>query len=310
MSQSGTLRVQPDWIAVDWGTTHLRVWAMQEGADVLASASSDKGMGTLQPDEFEEALLELVSGWLGQGRPMQVLACGMVGARQGWVEADYLPVPAAPLVPARFQPVTSLDARIAVSIIPGLKQVNPPDVMRGEETQLAGFLAQNADFEGAVCMPGTHTKWVHIAGGRVRRFCSYMTGELFSLLEARSVLRHSLAGGGFSSDTFKDTLVQVINQPGLAMSGLFRLRADDLLNGSAAADLRARLSAYLIGSELDASRAEWTDQRVALVGAPNLNALYGQALKVCGCVPEIHDAAPLTLEGLCAARSLLETGEA
>lgn len=310
MPLPGTDGVQPDWIAVDWGTTHLRVWAMQDEVGVLASASSDKGMGTLQPDQFEHALLELVSGWLSEGTSMQVLACGMVGARQGWREADYLPVPTAPLVPDRFERVPCEDARLAVSIIPGLKQQNPPDVMRGEETQIAGFLAQNPDFEGTLCMPGTHTKWAQISSGKVETFCSYMTGELYALLQRQSVLRHSLAGEGVDPETFKETLAQVLEEPRRALSGLFRLRAEDLLSGAKADDLRAKLSGYLIGSEIIAARAEWTGRRVALIGTGDLNGLYGEALKLSGGEAELHDAAPLTLEGLCAARSLLIKGGA
>ena len=76
------------WIAVDWGTTHLRVYAMSAGGDVLDEASSSDGMAGLNRDDFEPALLRLIEPWLNAGI-MQVLACGMVGARQGWVEAPY-----------------------------------------------------------------------------------------------------------------------------------------------------------------------------------------------------------------------------
>ena len=40
--------VSADWIAVDWGTSSLRVWAMS-GAQSLAARRSDEGMGTLPP---------------------------------------------------------------------------------------------------------------------------------------------------------------------------------------------------------------------------------------------------------------------
>ena len=78
-------------------------------------------------------------------------------------------------------------------IVPGVAQRerDRPDVMRGEETQLAGI----ASLHGAdllVCMPGTHCKWVRIADGAVAEFQTWMTGELFSVLSAHSILRHAL----------------------------------------------------------------------------------------------------------------------
>ncbi len=298
-----------DWIAVDWGTTHLRAWAMGPDNTVLAAESSNQGMGTLKPAEFEPALLELTAAWRPEDRPIQVLACGMVGARQGWVEADYLPVPTAPLVPDRFQRAGAAHANLDVSIIPGLKQSIPPDVMRGEETQIAGFLSRDPAFEGVLIMPGTHTKWVRVAEGRVLGFNSFMSGELFALFEQHSVLRHSLAGHDLRSDVFQETVSAVIADPGLGVSGLFRLRAEDLLEGQEAAVLRAKLSAYLIGSEISAARSQEEGKRYVLIGAQPLTDLYGEALDVCECRHTAHAGDTLTLEGLCAAKTLLkETG--
>ncbi|WP_374636514.1 2-dehydro-3-deoxygalactonokinase, partial [Paracoccus sp. (in: a-proteobacteria)] len=137
----------PDWIAVDWGTTRLRVWAMQ-GPQPTQSRNSDKGMGGLTRDAFEPALLDLIHDWLpAQGR-MPVIACGMVGARTGWIEAAYRATPCPPLDPHQaIRPVVQ-DARLDVRILPGLSQAAPADVMRGEETQIAGYLAENPGFEG------------------------------------------------------------------------------------------------------------------------------------------------------------------
>ena len=101
---------------------------------------SDDGMGALERDEFEPALLRLIEPWLGQG-PMPIVACGMVGARQGWCEAPYVAVPCEPRWPDARSLRRARDPRLKVQIMPGLKQPDPADVMRGEETQIAGFLA-------------------------------------------------------------------------------------------------------------------------------------------------------------------------
>ena len=85
-----------EWIAVDWGTTNLRAWAMGADGAVLASLISDQGMGGLTPDTFEPALLDLINPHLPDGQTTPVICCGMVGAAQGWAEAPYAAVPCPP----------------------------------------------------------------------------------------------------------------------------------------------------------------------------------------------------------------------
>ena len=131
--------VKPDCIALDWGSTNLRAYAMR-GASILAQSDGPGAAGLTDGPAFETALLTAVGEWLGEG-PMPMLACGMVGSRQGWIEAPYLDVPSAPLSAAAMVRAPARDPRIDLRILPGLRQKDPPDVMRGEETQLAGLLA-------------------------------------------------------------------------------------------------------------------------------------------------------------------------
>jgi 2-dehydro-3-deoxygalactonokinase len=269
-----------DWIAVDWGTTHLRAWAMAEDGTVRAEARSDDGMGHLARDAFEPALLSLVEPWLGAG-PMDVLACGMVGSRQGWAEAPYVAVPAKAR-DALAVPVATKDPRLRVAILPGLKQAVPPDVMRGEETQIAGFLAAAPGFDGVLCLPGTHAKWVQISAGEVVSFRTFMTGELFDLLSGaigpapfdrrgwcgprrlpRGRVRHAVAAG--------DAGAAAVLDPGGAAAGRDKRRGR-----------RARLSGYLIGAELAAARPYWLGQEVVVAGAPALAEVYAKALATQG----------------------------
>lgn len=287
----------PEWIAADWGTSHLRVWAMQ-GGTVLDQASSDAGMGKLGKDQFEGALLDLIGPWLTDA-PVTVVACGMVGARQGWVEAPYGTVPTAPVARDLIKaPCT--DARLTVHVIPGLKQTAPADVMRGEETQIAGFLALNSDWDGILCLPGTHTKWVHISAGEVVSFQTFMTGEQFALLSEQSVLRHSV-GTGWDDAAFLDALGDTMSRPERLAAYLFNLRARDLLNGQAPDTARARLSGLLLGAELAAARPFWLGQQVAIVGDDTLANAYAAALSAQGVPAIIADAPRMTRAGLQAA---------
>ena len=288
------------WIAVDWGTSHLRAWLMARDGAVLDRRSSADGMGTLGRDGFEPALRALV----GDAMPAPVLACGMVGSRQGWSEAPYATVPCAPPSIHEAVAVPGFDARI----LPGVKQDSPADVMRGEETQIAGFLARNPGFDGVVCLPGTHTKWVHVSAGEIVCFRTVMTGEMFALLSGQSVLRHSM-GTGWDDAAFATGVDQTLSRPENLAASLFSLRAEGLLSGLGGDAVRARLSGLLIGAELAAMRPYWLGQAVALVGAEALSAAYATALGAQGVPTRIADAEEMTLAGLSAAYAQLQ-GEA
>ncbi len=293
---------QPAWIAVDWGTTHLRAWAMAGDGSVIDEARSADGMGSLKPEGFEPVLLKLVGPWI-EG-PLDIVACGMVGSRQGWVEAPYRAVPCAPLGPPLAR-APARDPRLRVHVVPGLKQSRPADVMRGEETQIAGFLARNPGFDGVLCLPGTHSKWVHLSAGEVVSFASFMTGELFALLSQASVLRHGLAEG-WDDAAFAEAVSDTLSRPERLAGQLFGLRAGGLLGQLSGAAARARLSGLLIGAELAAARPYWLGQEVALVGAERLLDLYSEALARQGCAPIRAEATAMTLAGLAAARALLK----
>jgi 2-dehydro-3-deoxygalactonokinase len=286
----------PDWIAVDWGTTHLRVTAMG-AAGPLAEAASDDGMGSLAPDQFEAALLALIGPWL-TAPTTPVIACGMVGSRQGWAEAKYRAVPCPPVDAAALTRVATKDPRISVLIAPGLRQNTPADVMRGEETQIAGALALMPDFDGVLCLPGTHSKWAHISAGEVVSFQTFMTGELFALLAGQSVLRHSIAAEGFDAAAFDTAVSDALSRPERIAARLFTLRAESLLTNASPIAARSRLSGLLIGIELAASKPYWLGQPVTLIGAPALCAHYAQALAQQGVIASTLAASDCTLAGL------------
>jgi len=292
--------------AVDWGTSNLRVWAFAADGREIARLSSDKGTGGLRPDEFEPALLGLIAPYLGD-RPTPVLCCGMVGARQGWAEAAYASVPCAPPDAAKALQVTGSDPRLAVSILPGVMQQTPPDVMRGEETQIAGFLAQNPGFDGTLCLPGTHSKWVQVSAGEIVSFRTFMTGELFALISGQSVLRHSVGGsGGWSDAAFAAAVDDAMGSPQQVAARLFGLRAAGLVGDADPGDARAQLSGLLIGLELAGARPYWLGQDVALIGDPALTALYATALDQQAVPIRSADGGEMTLAGLQAAHNTMK----
>ena len=298
------IEIRPDWIAVDWGTTRLRAFAMTSGGEVLAKAASGDGMAALEPDGFEAALLSLIAPWLESRRTL-VLAAGMVGAKQGWVEAPYRPAPVKPNEATTYVRAPAKDPRIDMRIAPGVSQSAPPDVMRGEETQIAGHLADDPNFDGVLCLPGTHTKWARISAGEIVGFKSFMTGELFALLSERSVLRHSI-GEGWDEEAFLAAVEDGLSKPETVSSRLFGLRAADLLEGADPDACRARLSGLLIGIELAGAKAWWLGSRVAIIGSEGAARPYRSALAGEGVDAAIASAERATLSGLAAARLQME----
>jgi len=292
-----------DWIAADWGTSNLRLWAIGLDGTVIDERRSSKGMGQLSTNEYEDVLIDLAAEWLDTAT--HVVAAGMVGSRQGWVEAPYQTTPCA-VCPQQMVTAPVSRGGLTVHVIPGIRQLDPADVMRGEETQIAGFLALNRDWDGIACLPGTHTKWVHISAGEVVSFQTFMTGEMFALLAEQSVLRHSIAEDGWDDDAFNDAMSLTLSRPESLAARLFSLRASQLLNDADTTVLRSRLSGLLIGAELAATRPYWLGQNIAVIGADAVSAPYMAGLRAQGVAATRAYGTAMTLHGIKAANELLK----
>lgn len=299
-----------DWIAVDWGTSNLRAWPIFADGRRGAMVESDQGMGKLARDQFAGVLDAVTDGMLADDpTPVDVVICGMAGARQGWLEAPYLDAPTelGRLGAGAVYPQGSND-RLRPRILPGVCQRTngQEDVMRGEETQLLGLLALRPGFSGTVIMPGTHSKWAQIENGRLTRFSSAMTGELYEVLSTHTVLRHSFNGernGPATQEGLDAGLSAGLETPQLLTGLLFKTRAASLLAGRGPDWCSGYLSGLLIGAEIG-GHADWARGQpiIPLIGSSRLAAIYAAALKRIGIESEAIDATEATLAGLAAAR--------
>ena len=287
-----------EWVAVDWGTSNLRYWVMSSD-EVLHSRRMPLGMVNLDQVSYEKVLVNELDTFLHPYRCTPILICGMAGARQGWKEAPYKSVPCKPPELDEAIIVECQDPRIFVKILPGLKQNNPADIMRGEETQIKGILEKHNRFDGVVCLPGTHTKWVRISAGEVVSFKTFMTGEMFSLLSERSILKHSVCKEGWDATVFKDSIEEIISNNKFFSAKLFSLRAESILKSLSVSDARSRLSGYLIGLELSGSRMYWLGETVFILGEDSISLAYEIGLKSQGVdvIREFLDT-EASLEGL------------
>ena len=162
-----------------------------------------------------------------------------------------------------------------------------------------------SNFDGIICLPGTHTKWVHVSAGEVISFRTFMSGELFDLLSKYSVLKHSVKSDGWNDKEFKSAVSESISNPQKIFSDFFKLRADHLLKQVGQSILRSKLSGYIIGAELAGAKPYWLGQNVVILGNNNLSKIYKTALEAQGIFAQEVDATECTLNGLARAFSLI-----
>ena len=298
-----------DWVAVDWGTSNLRVWGIAADGSTAFERASPQGMGKLTREQFPDALIEVLHDVTSSSsEPIDVLICGMAGARQGWLEAPYLEAP-TDLRDLRHGAVYPQmpDGRFKPAILPGVCQKGGAEnVMRGEETQLLGLAAMRPGYSGVVCMPGTHSKWTQLNGTQIDHFSTAMTGEMFEVLRNHSVLRHSLVGdldGPGRAEGFVAGAEAGLANPEQLLGTLFRVRASSLLSDRQPDWCAGYLSGLLIGTEIGSNRHLIGSAPVPLIGSSALCALYAQVLAMAGASGEALDATAIVLAGLKAARN-------
>ena len=291
---TSALSSSPQLLALDWGTSSLRAFLMSDG-QVLATRHSAHGIQHLPQSGtagYEQAFAEIAGDWLASWPQLPVVACGMVGSAQGWKEAPYV------RCPADIQTLASRSIAVPsglgpdVLIAPGVLFDEPdelPDVMRGEEIQIAGALLLNPAWGKRSCMilPGTHSKWAQIEDGRIARYATYLTGELFAVLSRHSILGRLMPSGNEAS-TDVDPAAFALgletarhSGPGDLSHQIFGTRTLGLTGRLAPAGLADYLSGLLIGHELVSGltgAGALADTPLVMIGAPALCGRYADAL--------------------------------
>ena len=267
-------------IAIDWGTSSLRGARLGASGQVLASREFPRGILTVPPGQFEAVFQELFGDWM-QAPGALCLISGMAGSRQGWKEAPYCPCPAGFAELGQHLMWLQPDR---IALVPGLSctsvdTLNTPDVMRGEEVQIFGALQLAGRDSATLVLPGTHSKWVQVQGGRVTQFQTFMTGEVFALMSQHSILGKTLdLNGAFDESTFLQGVDQS-QQAGSVLNKLFAVRTLGLFERLSATQLPSYLSGLLIGEELREQAASIHTEPVILIGSEALTLRYTLALQ-------------------------------
>jgi 2-dehydro-3-deoxygalactonokinase len=275
-------------IGVDWGTTSFRAFRIARDGTIRDRRTGPRGILNVPNNRFAETLREEVGPWLAGGEDY-VLLSGMIGSRQGWKEAPYLPCPAGAAEIAATLTDIPFDWG-QVKLVPGLATddaAGVPEVMRGEETQIIGCLAAIGG-AGVACLPGSHSKWARIEAGRVAGFTTHLTGEAYAALRGHTILGRMMHDGATSPAAFDQGVARAADADGL-LHHVFGARTLALTGRMAESDTASYLSGILIGHEVRAALGAQAGAVVQLIGTLELTALYARAIAACGCYAERHD---------------------
>ena len=271
------------FIVADWGTSRFRAYIVEDDA-IVDRVASDEGVSALKTGEHQGVFRRHCGHWLDAEPNAPVLLVGMVGSREGWVEAPYAACPAGPDDIARVLIAVDLGGGRCGRIVPGLTCEPHPgatDVMRGEETLVLG----SGVSDGLVCLPGTHPKWVEVRGGRIERFATYFTGELYALLRQHSMVGRPAtepedrSGFALGLDAAERNAGAEGRRVGL-LHLIFGARAATVTRRLSPAALGPYLSGLLTGDEINGAFSLFTKpEALTVVAAPQRAELFSQALK-------------------------------
>ena len=248
------------WIGIDWATAPARVMVgAMDGRVIDVATAPLNGLDDLATE---------LAAYLPADQTTPVFCSALPG------------VPASALrpVPARAMDgllqLHSDDQRMALYAVPGLSQAKIPDLSRGAETVIAGYLQALPDFDGVVCCLGAQTVWAHLSAGEVVSFQSFRTPDLLKML--------AFDDADVDAAAFALAIDDIMARPQIFAAALSRIEAETVLNDTPATTAQGRLAGLLIGLELAATRPYWLGQRVVVLGDGKVASLQEAALKTQG----------------------------
>ena len=274
---------RPALIGVDWGTSSFRAFLIGAEGEVIDAVSSPEGIMQLSGQCFEAVLDRLVGPWVARTK-LPILASGMITSRNGWVETPYAAVPldACDLALALVPYEVASGALIHFVTGASTEHAGGPDVMRGEETQIIGASALGLN-DGAFVMPGTHSKWVQVANGRIVDFSTYMTGEIFAALKGHTILGTLMTGDDFNEEAFEMGVAKGLDARANLLHNLFQVRTLPLMGKIPKAATADYMSGMMIGTEIAAATRDISDiGTITIVGRSDLSDRYERALHIAG----------------------------
>lgn len=295
-----------DIIGINWGSTNFRAYRIAPDGTVVDALEAPAGVAALDRAGMVAQMAGVAARWPDASR---IYAAGMIGSNIGWTDAGYAPCPAslddlcAALTPCVI-------GEIAVDIVPGIacrRADGAPDVLRGEETELFGLLADRthdaSSARGVIALPGTHTKWVRVSDSRVVDFLTCMSGEIFDRMTAAGLLALIVDGEARAGPVFARAVrlgfARALGLGALLFGARARVIRGDLARDDAASHLRG----VLIGAEIADAQALFpalADVEIPMVDSSAVCQLYGAALDELGIAHRAIDAKDACTRGFLA----------
>lgn len=276
------------FIAVDWGTTSFRAYRIDASGKAVEDIAASEGILSVKDGDFDSALERHIGAW---DKSLPILAAGMITSRQGWIELPYLDCPAGAADMARALHRHEMKSGRVVHFSTGLHFLSPSlghDVMRSEETQVFGALATGARH---FITPGTHSKWIDVEEGRITRFSTYVTGELFAVMKAHSLLGRLITGDAPDEGAFRHGVEKSLADPAGLSHVLFSARSLGLYNELPGDKIASFMSGLIVGAEV-AHALMTRDPKAGYVvlASRGIGGAYVSALAIAGVEARFGDS--------------------
>ena len=273
---------EPALIGIDWGTSSLRAFLIGAQGEVLDSVTTREGIMQI-PDRNFDAVFDRLVGSFPSNAGLPIVVSGMITSRNGWVETPYVKMPTGPEHLAQSLVRHQSQSGALIHFVTGAttEHISGPDVMRGEETQIIGSAALGLS-DGIFVMPGTHSKWVHVALGKIQDFATYMTGEVFASLKDHTILGTLMEMSDFDLSAFQKGVGAAQDRRANLLHDLFHVRTLPLMGKLKETETADFLSGLLIGTEIVAALKKNEAKRVTIVGRNDLTDRYEIALQAVG----------------------------
>ena len=286
--------IKPFLIALDWGSTRFRGWLLDPNGIEIDKIDEEFGILNINHSQYIDVFEKQLGSWIKEHGSIPIIAAGMIGSRQGWMETPYLNCPTGPEQLAQNLTYLKINSKlindpISMAIVPGIQYFENgiPDVMRGEETQIAGLLWSQHQV-GLCIFPGTHSKWIFTNKGIIESFTTFMTGEIFSLMEKHSIVNRLMVGKSFNREDFLSGCNQSLSSSYGFLKQIFSARTMGLFDKVKPKGIYSYLSGIVIGNEIKDGldnyykNSSYKEKTIILNGENSLCNLYKIAFEIAG----------------------------
>lgn len=188
------------YITIDTGTTNTRI-SLIEGHKIIYTLKYKVGVGDVKndPDILKNTIKSGIKEISKENDGIEcIIACGMITSELGLCNLEHIFVPCGIKEIANGLHNTKIPeiCELPFVFVRGVKTMGEnfesTDVMRGEETELAG-LGEDFEADCLYVLPGSHSKLIYTDDkGRISHFSTELTGELMSAVASNTILNQSI----------------------------------------------------------------------------------------------------------------------